>query len=324
MRRNALVKVGESVESLDSGGFGGLATRVARRLGLGLEERRFRRGFLSRVRNARPELVWIDKGLLLDRETLEEARSSSGAVLTHFNPDDPFGEFGSGWDTFIEAIPAYDVHFVPRPQNLQEYRSRGARCVLEGDWGYDPNLHRPVALSAEDRRIYGTDVGFVGSWARARGQSLARLAAAGVAVTIRGDGWKGRESWSELAPHHRGPAAMGEEYVKVLCGMEIALNFLRRENRDTHTTRSYEIPACGVFMLADRTPKHLELFEEGTEAEFFESDEELLDKIRRYLKEPERRRRVASAGRDRCLRSGYSYPERMRRMVDQAVQAAHS
>jgi spore maturation protein CgeB len=74
-------------------------------------------------------------------------------------------------------------------------------------------------------------------------------------------------------------------------------------------------------MLAERTGEHLLLFEEGKEAEFFASTEELIDKTRFYLSHAPARERIARAGRERCLRSGYDNESRLRERLAQAVVA---
>ncbi len=100
--------------------------------------------------------------------------------------------------------------------------------------------------------------------------------------------------------------------------MDINLGFLRAMNRDRQTTRSIEIPACGAFMLAERTEEHQRLFKEGEEAEFFGDDRELLDKVRHYLADPVKRREIAQRGRERCLTAGYSNKDRIAWMLEKA------
>jgi spore maturation protein CgeB len=101
----------------------------------------------------------------------------------------------------------------------------------------------------------------------------------------------------------------------VVAGSQITLGFLRELNPDQHTTRSFEIPAIGGFMLADRTEDHREFFEEGKEAEYFTSDDEFRDKIRFYLANEAARERIAKAGHERCMTSGYSYEDRIRTVM---------
>jgi spore maturation protein CgeB len=83
--------------------------------------------------------------------------------------------------------------------------------------------------------------------------------------------------------------------------------------------RSFEIPALGSFLLAERTPEHAALFREGEEAEFFSSVEECASKIRIYLADKPRRAAVARAGQRRCLEN-YSMTEAISRALDQANQ----
>lgn len=86
--------------------------------------------------------------------------------------------------------------------------------------------------------------------------------------------------------------------------------------------RSFEIPACRGFMLAERTPAHQALFEEGKEAEFFSSVEECADKARFYLDHPESRRAIAQAGYDRSIESDYSLRRRLRDVLQTLPERA--
>jgi spore maturation protein CgeB len=54
-------------------------------------------------------------------------------------------------------------------------------------------------------------------------------------------------------------------------------------------------------MLTERTDRQTELFGEGVEAEYFSSDEELLEKIKYYLVHVEKRERIARNGYDKCI-----------------------
>ena len=113
---------------------------------------------------------------------------------------------------------------------------------------------------------------------------------------------------------------LGKKYTQALNSFDIALCFLRKDNKDLQTTRSIEIPACGTFMLAERTREHQILFKEGKEAEFFSDKEEMLDKIKYYLKNSKARHKIAEAGRKRCKVSGYSNDETISNMIKKVIK----
>lgn len=72
-------------------------------------------------------------------------------------------------------------------------------------------------------------------------------------------------------------------------------------------------------MLGERTPRHLDYFEEGKEAEYFCSNTEMLEKVKYYTENGDRREKIARAGRERCVASGYS----MRAQLEQMLNAVY-
>ncbi|MBW7905782.1 MAG: glycosyltransferase [Phycisphaerae bacterium] len=266
------------------------------------------------------DVLWVDAGRTIGAGTLRcFKRHSPDTLLVHYNPDDPFGGLSHDWGRFMPALPLFDVHLVPRIVNLADYRAAGARRVVQvvPFWGFSPSVHRPVEVEPAERQRLHAAVGFVGMAEEQRARSLARLAEAGVGVKIWGDGW---ETWKkrlnarfELA----GPSQWGDPYARILSCTDISVAFLRKANRDLHTSRSIEIPACGGFMLAERSSEHAQLFEEGREAAYFGDDDELIEKVRYYLAHADERQRIAAAGHARCL-AEYGNTRLMERLLSAA------
>jgi spore maturation protein CgeB len=138
------------------------------------------------------------------------------------------------------------------------------------------------------------------------------LRQAGISVKVWGPGWKRAKGLDDR--YVIGPI-FGEEYGKALAAAEICLCFLSKWNKNRSASRTFEIPAVGGFMLAERTADHLSYFQEGKEADFFSSPAELVEKARYYLRHEDERVAIARAGHERCLRSGYSHQDRMQEIL---------
>lgn len=93
---------------------------------------------------------------------------------------------------------------------------------------------------------------------------------------------------------------------------------------DLQTTRTMEIPACGSLLMAERTVEHEQLFKDKEEAVFFSSNGELLELCQYYLGHEQERKRLAEAGRRRCLTSGYSNEETIKRVLEKIVTESYN
>ena len=86
-------------------------------------------------------------------------------------------------------------------------------------------------------------------------------------------------------------------------------------NRDTYTTRCFEIPACGSLLLSERTDDLRLMFREMEEAVFFSSPEELVEKALWLKSRPDEIERIAAAGMRRVQEDCHSAEGRMRQLV---------
>jgi hypothetical protein len=144
---------------------------------------------------------------------------------------------------------------------------------------------------------------------------LRRVADTGLALKIYGAGWQRADLSGALGRAVQGRPVVGLEYMRAILSLDVNVGIVSKWNRNHTASRSFQIPALGAFLLHERNEVIREYFREGEEAEFFGSDDELVEKCRHYVAHPEERRRIAAAGRARCLASGYFETDRVREVL---------
>lgn len=310
--------------------------QMQRRLGRGSAVRQINLQVLAMAQDFRPQLVWAEKQEYLSLETLAVLKSL-GARLAHFTPDPYFSLDWKRTRAMDRAIGGFDILIYCKAYERDDYAALGKPLVYM-PLGYCDEVHRP--LPSDDPQ-WSCATGFLGGWEPRREHMMHAVASSGVDMQIRGGAWDflhdgrwtlrrhivlGQLAGNEpfrihrdpvIAAAHRGGEVYGDDYARALTGARIGLGFLRKVCDDQHTTRTFEIPACGSMLLADRTDEHRTFFEEGREAEFFSSEDELVDKTQFFSRNEAARSAIAAAGRARCETGRYAYIYRLGEALSQ-------
>ena len=270
------------------------------------------------VRERRPELVLVLKGLFIGPEDVRAMRAA-GAFVAIINHDDFFSLNRNNWSAVQRAaLPHYSYVLVTREVNVAEV-GRLNPNVEFFPFAYYPGIHRKLEIPEQERAQFEKDVVFVGTWELERCRLLEHLVQTVPArYAIWGSHWSHAGKRSPLAPFIVGKNAMMDDQCKALGGAKIALAFLRRLNRDDYTQRTFEIPACGGLLLGERTARHLSFYREGVEAEFFDPQQpdELVAKVRMLLADDAKREALREAGRRALERQHHTYRDRLLRVFE--------
>ncbi|MEQ8327955.1 MAG: glycosyltransferase [Parvibaculum sp.] len=300
------------------------ADRIWRKLGLAerigthaTNIRMLNRAILDRAGTF--DILFVVKGNFVTADTLRRLKARGDAPrIIGWSCDDVYLPHNSSV-VLREAAPSYDIFYTAKSLNISqgELAKMGFRDARFLHQGFDCEMHRP--LPDPDSRFAGL-ITFVGFGEEDRFNKMNYLARNGIEVHVWGNGWtRAMRARADQRLHIHARPLFGDDYADALSNSAINLCFLRKLNRDLHTSRSFEIPACGGFMVAERTDEHRAYFEEDAEAVYFDDTRELLDKVQYYLRHPEQRVSIAAAGRQRCLDSDYSYHRLARDMIEGRV-----
>jgi glycosyltransferase involved in cell wall biosynthesis len=249
------------------------------------------------------------------KKTLWDVKQT-GARIYNYYPDVSI----TAHDRYIlEALPAYDHVFTTKSYQVKDLEELlGVSRVTFIPHGYCPDVHQPLLLNEWDKKSYETEVSFIGIHSPKKERLIASVRGALPHVKIRvfGNLWRTRCSTPGLYPFIMGRPVMGWAYSKAIQAAKVNLGINSEtvkgsSSGDLTSTRSFEIPACGGFMIHERNHEIQSFYEEDKEIVLFDDENELVEKIQYYLNNPDLRKAISMAGHRRCV-PAYSYDERMR------------
>ena len=273
---------------------------------------------IDRCRQVKPDLVFVYRGTHVFPKTLGEMKRQ-GSIIFGYNNDDPFGEKPSAafWRHYMKGLVSYDWIFAYRHKNMADYGQKGLKNV---------SLLRSYYIKSRNYRLspgqitdqYRSDVSFIGHYENDNRDAFLKFVfEQGIDLKIYGVLWENSPYFKDFLRFQQTRAIpyLNEDYNLGLNNCKIALVFLSKINNDTYTRRCFEIPAARTFMLGEYTRDLASLFEEGVEAEFFRSKEELVDKIQYYLTHETKRQAIARAGYERLIKDGHEVTDRARQIL---------
>lgn len=232
-----------------------------------------------------------------------------------------------------EIAPYYDYCMVPEREALQKYINVGANPI-HIQMAANPDFYKPYNLKRE------YDVTFVGQNYLNRQNYVEYLYKNGIDIHVWGPGWE-----RALRPNNNGlvnrikskiglnkpvlpksnvnrPLA-DDELVKNYSRSKISLNFsevsLQDKNEDfgklkRHIRlRDFEAPMSGAFYITGYQEELKEYYEIGKEIICYKTKEDLLDKIKYYLKHQDEAETIRIAGQKRAIKD-HTWENRFREL----------
>ncbi len=220
----------------------------------------------------------------------------------------------------------YEFWFViQKDPCLKAIRDAGARHVSYLPMAADPAVHRPLNLSEEDVRFYGSDLSFVGAGYANRRRLLPQLLGQSWSFKVWGNEWEGA---TDLLPalQVNGARIDTDICMKVFNASAINLNLHSTTGTgldpqaDFVNPRTFELAACGAFQLVDQRSLLPELFTDR-EVASFRRFEDLASLVPAWLKDDAGRRAMAAGARARVL-AEHTYEHRIKDLLSQ-IGVAH-
>ena len=250
------------------------------------------------------DLVFVFKGYNFNKEAFQLLKSKA---IYCFNPDDPYNSVNSN-KNIRSLISKYDGYFTYSKEVLKTLRQNETTEIYHVPLASDFSVFKK---NFSKRKKY--PISFIGNYDLEREIYLKELREINK-LFVFGVNWKRRCKNANLQSRFFEPK-INNEFCQTVQASIVNLNILRQQNKNSQNMRTFEIPACGGFVLHEFSEEVAEIFQEGRNIEFFRNVNELNEKIEFYLKNPEKASLIGENGWKNVFENNHTYAERVKKII---------
>lgn len=270
-----------------------------------LSNRIFNERLVNMARKVRPKLVLINKGMIVKPNYLLILKSM-GIKTANWFPENVNNEPYSSW---VKNNAKFYDYFFSFDSAVEEKNSPGsATKFIYLPFGVEPSAYETEATE-KDLKKYSTNVCFIGALYPEREKMLNSIKYFGLKIF----GWKDWKN-SSLSSFYGGPLSI-EDSAKAYRCAKICINMNLEPSTRGVNFKTFEIIAAKGFEMSDYRRDIDGLFEVGKEIEVFHNENELKNKIIRYLKNDSARNKMAQAGYKRLVKD-HTLKSRVRQILN--------
>jgi len=240
-------------------------------------------------------------------ETFELIKKGSDAALIHWATDDSWK-----YEQFSRFMaPAFDVYATTYPSAIQKAKADGYKNFILTQWAANSaNMVEP--LSAKECHY---NISFIGSVYGNRKQWISALREHGIETECFGYGWSNGAVAAEEIPR-----IMRESLISLnLADSGIVIGNGKPTRSRQIKARVFEITGAGGLLMTENA-EHLEdYFIADREMIVFDGIEDLVEKIKYLIANPEKRNAVARAGFYKTQKE-HTYEARFKPLLELAIK----
>lgn len=178
----------------------------------------------------------------------------------------------------------FDLSLTTSKSAIVKYLVEGGKPIYK-DYAGNEKIYKNFNLQKE------YDVSFIGANYGIRSEYIRYLEKNGINVYTKGSGWENG-------------FADDDEMIEIFCKSKIVLGFSTvGKNDDIYILkgRDFEVPLTGSMYITGYHEELKEYFDLGKDIETYKTKEELLEKIKYYLKNDLEREKISKEGYLKCL-----------------------
>lgn len=243
------------------------------------------------AQNIKPDLIVVIRCERLQSNTINKLNEFAKIGCVNIYPDHPFVIPGRGAVQLAESLQHYSVVFTFGQNLVPIFYQLGAKNVKWLPFAYSPKIHYHLNGNSEFNR---QNISYFGQWGPLQEHWIKPLASQG--LSIYGGDWDYVHRASPLSHCWRKGEGLGINMARAISSSKIVFNLVRAEAGCMHSMKTFEIPACGGFMLTNWTEEQALFFKDERDVVFFKSIDEMIEKVKYYSFNDAERERIRLAG----------------------------